>query len=290
MAPEVVALAQDLLERAGALEVGPPTPLELVLDYLAGHGLELHYYDPKGAPAPIQGVASAVDEALVPDGPRALLFVNQDRPQTRTRFSIFHGIGHFWLPGHRRLSYLGRGCAMQPLTARPYERQAHRFAAAMNMPPRRFRDDMSRLSFGMRAVEELAQRYIASVESAAIHYVTLADVPCAVVWLQPDCEDNGFRQPGSPLKVRYQVRSPSFPFSIRPGTPIPLDDNLFWRCSEEELLAEGSVDGTCLGLKRELELWVDCVPQGHMGDLLALVCPGDMPHDCLIYDDRGGEG
>lgn len=289
MAPQELTLAQDLLERAGALEVGPPTPLNRVLEYLAKRGLELHYYDPKRAPAALQGTASGIDEALVFDGPRPLLFVNQDRPQTRLRFSIFHGIGHFCLPGHRQLNYLSRGCLMDPLTNRGYERQAHRFAAAMNMPPRRFLDDMSRLSFGMRAAENLAQRYIASPESAAIHYVSLADVPCAVVWLQPDYDDHGFRQLGSPLKVRYQVRSPSFPFSIRPGTPIPPEDTLFRRCSQEGFLAQGSVNGTRLGLKPEVELWVDCVPQGHTGAVLVLVCPGDMPRDCSIYDDWSGE-
>lgn len=290
MAPEEFVLADDLLRRAEALEAGPPTPLEAVLEYLATRGLEMHYYDPKRAPVAIKSAASGADEALVYREQRALLFVNQDRPYTRQRFSIFHGIGHFWLPGHRELNYLSRGCLMDPMTNRRYERQAHRFAAAMNMPPHRFREDMSHLSFGMRSVENLAQRYIASLESAAIQYVALADAPCAVVWLQPNYDDEGFREPDSPLKVRYQVRSSSFPFYIRPGTPIPPEDSLFWLCSEEEFLGEGSIDGSCLGLKREVGLWVDCVPQGYMGAVLALVCPGDMPRDCPIYDDWSCEG
>jgi len=279
MLPGEFALARDLLEKAGVLDRVPPTPLELVLEYLAGHGLELQYYDPRQAPPPIKSVALRVDEAMVPQGSRTLLFVNQDRPWTRIRFTIFHGIGHFWLPGHRELNYLTRGCLMNPITNRRYERQAHRF-----------REDMALLPFGMRAVESLAQRYIASLESALIHYITLADAPCAMVWLQPDYDDDGFRQQDSPLRVRYQVRSPSFPFTIRPGTRIPPEDNLFWLCSEEECLTEGGMDGRYLGLKPEVDLWVDCVPNGHMGVVLALVCPQEMPRDCPIYAEWGCEG
>jgi len=290
MAAPEFALAEDLLEKAGIQDVEPPTPLEAVLEYLAGRRLELRYYSPGRAPAAIKSTASGIDEALVSDGQRSFLFVNQERPQTRLRFSVFHGIGHFWLPGHRRLNYLERGCVMHPLATRPYERQAHRFAAAVNMPPKRFRHDMSRLPFGLRAVEYLAQRYIASLESAAIHYVTLADIPCAVVWLQPDYDDDGFRQPNSPLKVRYQIRSRSFPFFIRPGTRIPLNDNLFWLCSEEESLAQGGIEGNNLGLKPEVELWVDCVPQGNIGAVLALVFQGSTPPGCAICDDWDQEG
>jgi hypothetical protein len=284
MFPEEFLAAQRLLERAGAMEKSPPTPIDVVLDYLAGRGLELHYYDPAKAPPILQETANGVDEALVPQESRSLLFVNRDRPQTRIRFSIFHGTAHFCLPGHERLNYLSRGCAINPATYRRYERQANRFAAAMNMPPQLFRADMQRLPFSMRTVESLAQRYLASVESAAIHYVSLAEVPCAIVWLQPDYDDDGFRQPDSPLKVRYQVRNHLFPFFVRPGTRIPLEDNVFWQCSEEEFLTEGNVAGSSLGLNPDADLWVDCVPQGHLGAVLALVYPEAEPPPCSIYE------
>ncbi len=152
---------------------------------------------------------------------------------------------------------------------------------------------MLRLPFGMRTVESLAQRYLASVESAAIHYVSLAEVPCAVVWLQPDYDNDGFPQPNSPLKVSYQVRNHLFPFSIRPGTRITLEDSPFWQCCEEQLIAEGNAAGSCLGLKPDAQLWVECVPQGHLGAVLALVYPGAAPPPRAIYDkwylDEKGE-
>jgi hypothetical protein len=256
----------------------------MVLKYLAGSGLELHYYDPTKAPAILQETASGIDEALVPQESHSLLFINQNRPQTRIRFSIFHGMGHFCIASHRQLNYLSRGCIINPATYRGYERQANRFAAAMNMPPQLFRGDMLHLPFGMRAVESLAQRYLASVESAAIHYVSLAEVPCAVVWLQPDYDDDGFPQPNSPLRVRYQVRNHLFPFSVRSGTRITLDDNPFWLCCEEQVIAEGNVKGSCLNLKPNADLWVECVPQGHLGAVLALVCPEGRAPDYAVFD------
>lgn len=285
MAATEFGLAEGLREKAGISHLEPPTPLEAVVEYLARYGLELCYYSPQQAPAAIQSTATEIDEALIFNGQHAFLFINQERPQTRLRFSVFHGIGHFCLPSHHKLNYLERGCVMQPSITRAYERQAHRFAAAMNMPPQQFRQEMSHRPFGMGTVEQLAQRYIASLESAAIHYVTLADIPCAAVWLQPDYDDEGFCPQSSPLRVRYQIRSHSFPFSIRPGTRIPLNDNPFWLCSEEESLAQGSIAGENLGLDPGVRLWVDCVPQGHMGAVLALVSQGSTLPDYAVCDD-----
>jgi hypothetical protein len=272
---EEFAAAENLLEKAGLLDVKLPIPIEAVMGSLVKEGLELRYYNPRQAPEPIKSVASSVDEVLVHHEKGAFLFVNGNHPLTRQRFSIFHGIGHFLLPGHRDLNYLTRGCtAMKPGTRKPYERQADRFAAAMNMPPSRFRHHMTLLPFGMQTVEKLAERYSASVESAAIHYVTLADFPCALIRMERDYEKHGLIVPDSQLRLRYQVSSTSFPFRIRRGTDIPLESELFWHCSQDEYLTQGVIDGNHLGLKPGTRLWVDCLPQDHIGTVLALLHPG----------------
>lgn len=283
---EEFVLAEDLLRRAGALRDGPPVPLDRVLEYMAGKGLKVCYYDPKHVPLDMDSAARGLDEALALKQSPALLFVNQDRPRTRQRFSIFHGIGHFCLPGHRHLDYLGRGCLVQPETTLPYERQANLYAAGANMPPVLFRKDMGGLSLGMKSVDSLAQRYEASLESAAIHYATLADAPCAMLWLQMDyVRDTQLRQPDSPLRVRYQVRSPSFPFSIRQGTRVSLEDNLFWLCSEEGFLTEGEIEGNVLGLSPKARLDVECRPQGRMGAVLVFVTPAGTDRGSPIHRD-----
>ena len=275
MIEEFVA-AENLLERAGLLNAKLPIPLEAVVEYLNKEGLELRYYSPQDAPEPIKSIASDIDEVLVRRERGALLFVNNNRPLRRQRFSIFHGIGHFILPGHQGLNYLKRGCpAMKPQTNKPYERQADHFAAALNMPPSRFRHDMALLPFGMQSVEKLAERYLASIESAAIHYISLATGPCALIRLEREYEEHGLQVPDSHLKVRYQVSSKEFPFRIKQATDIPLDSELFWLCSQEEYLTSGVIKGEELGLEPGISFWVDCFPHDHIGTVMALVYPGN---------------
>lgn len=161
-----------------------------------------------------------------------------------------------------------------PQTNKPYERQADRFAAALNMPPCRYGIDMSNLSFGMQSVEKLAERYAASIESAAIHYVTLATEPCALIRLDRDYEEHGLLIPDSHLRVRYQVSNAYFPFRIKPGTDIPLSSYLFWRSSQDEYLTSGVVNGEDLGLEPGISLWVDCLPNP-IGTVMALLYPGN---------------
>jgi hypothetical protein len=139
------------------------------------------------------------------------------------------------------------------------------------MPPSRFKADMLDLPFGMRSVERLAERYVASVESAAIHYVTLTPMPCVLLRLKLDYDDQSFSQSQSPLKVTYRLASVLTPYRIPPWTRVSLEDNVFWQCSEEGIYTEGEVDGSLLGLKPKVRLWVECKPQGRTGDMLALV-------------------
>ena len=267
--------AENLLEKAGLLEAKLPISLDAVIDYLGKEGLELRYYSPQDAPESIKSVATNVDEVLVRQERGATLFVNTDRPKVRLRFSISHGIGHFVLPGHQGLNYLKRGCSTNvPRTNRPYERQADRFAAALNMPARRFAIDMSHLPFGMQSVEKLAERYSASVESAAIHYITMATEPLALIRMDRDYEKHGLLIPDSHLRVRYQVSNSLFPYRIKQGTDIPLSSDLFWRSSQDEYLTSGVVNGEDLGLEPGIIVWVDCLPNP-IGTVMALLYPGN---------------
>jgi hypothetical protein len=280
---EEFATAEKLLGEVGLLNSKPPVPIELVMEYLATKGLKLCYYTPHDAPRPIKTAASDLDEVLIWEGKTALLFVNQSRAVTRQRFSIFHGVGHFLLPKHRGINYLAQGCTtMDPLTLKPFERQADRFAAAINMPPGPFRNHMALLPFGMPTVENLAQIYFASIESAAIRYVDLIDKPLALICLEREYEEHGLIIPDSPLKVRYQVGNERFPFPILPGTVIPLENELFWACSKDEYYTEGSLNGPDLGLKQGTKLWINCLPQNHVGGVLALVYPGNDPPQFVI--------
>ena len=243
--------AEDLLKKADLLDTKLPVPLDSVVEYLAKDGLELYYCDPKKAPELVKDAAHGVDEVLHWKDGTAALFVNQNRPWVRQRFSLCHGIGHFLLPSHRNLNYLARGCnTMRPLTTKPYERQADRFAAALNMPPSRFRQDMKTATPGMTGIMELASSYSASIESAAIHYVGLAEVPCSLLRLEQVSRKTGLGVPEGPYKVRYQIRNDQFPFLIRSGLRFEKfpDELVDWKLWQGQYIPEGLVHGESIGL------------------------------------------
>ncbi len=276
MLEEFVA-AENLLVKAGLLDVKLPIPLKAVMEYLFREGLELHYYDPRQAPEMIANAANGVDEVLVNQEEGALLFVNASRPLTRQRFSIFHGIGHYLLPAHQNLNYLTRGCnTMRPLTTKPYERQADRFAAALNMPPTRFRQDMKTSTPGMKGILELASSYSASVESAAIHYVGLAEVPCSLLRLDRVSKRISSGVPDGLYKVRYQIRNDQFPFLIRTGQTFEKfpDEFLDWKLWQGQYIPEGLIHGESFGLGqlgREVDLRSYTYPADAFGGILALL-------------------
>ncbi len=274
---EEFAAAEDLLGKAGLLDTKLPIPLDSVIEYLAKDGLELHYYDPKQAPEPVKNAAYGVDEVLIRKDETAALFVNQKRSWTRQRFSICHGIGHFFLPSHRNLDYLTRGFnTMRPLTKKPYERQADRFAAALNMPPSRFRQDMETATPGMKGIMELASLYSASVESAAIHYVELAKVPCSLLRLDLVRIGPGFQD--GPYKVRYQIRNDQFPLLIPSGLRIEKfpDEIVDWKPWQGQYMPEGLVYLESIGSGqhgREVALRSYTYPHraGVLGGVMALL-------------------
>jgi hypothetical protein len=269
--------AEDLLKKADLLDTKLPVPLDSVVEYLAKDGLELYYYDPQKAPELVKDAAHGVDEVLHWKDGTAALFVNQNRPWVRQRFSLCHGIGHFLLPSHRNLNYLARGCnTMRPLTTKPYERQADRFAAALNMPPSRFRQDMKTATPGMTGIMELASSYSASIESAAIHYVGLAEVPCSLLRLEQVSRKIGPGVPEGPYKVRYQIRNDQFPFLIRSGLRFEKfpDELVDWKLWQGQYIPEGLVHGESIRLGqlgREVALRSYTCLADTFGGILALL-------------------
>ena len=139
---------------------------------------------------------------------------------------------------------------MRPLTRKPYERQADSFAAALNMPPSRFRQDMKTATPGMKGIMELASSYSASVESAAIHYVGLAEVPCSLLRLDRVSKKISPGVPDGPYKVRYQIRNDQFPFLIRSGLRFENfpDELVDWKLWQGQYIPEGFVHGDSFGL------------------------------------------
>ena len=158
----------------------------------------------------------------------------------------------------------------------PHEREADSFAAALNMPPSRFREDMKTVTPGMIGVLELASSYSASAESAAIHYVELAGVACSLLRLDPASKQTISGIQNGPYKVRYQIRNDLFPFLIQSGQCFEKfpDELVDFRVWQSQLIPEGLVHGESLGLGylgREVDLRSFMCRADKFGGILALL-------------------
>jgi hypothetical protein len=289
-------IALEYLRWLGLETCEPPTPLDEVLDDLERRGIEVIFYHLSEVPEEDR-LSAGADEYLVRTCDEVILGINKDRPVTRQRFSIFHGIGHELMVWHHEANYLTIGCVMHPLTTRPYELEAHQFAAVMNMPPRKFKEDMVSLPLGLSSIIELADRYTASVESAAIHYASLSDRPCCIailntillahatndpieflgVPLQLDKpNEKGEQTAEKQLRVRYSRRSATFPYSVRRGIRIMEGANPFAWTSQFNIEAAGQISGLVLGINSQARFSVECRPLNPIynpGELIALIRP-----------------
>lgn len=101
----------------------------------------------------------------------------------RTRFSIAHELGHYFLEKHR--AYLmGGGDPHRSRgefeTDKAVEREADAFAAGLLMPAALFRPVVNKSVLTGARIEDLADRFQTSLVSTAIRAVQLSDFPCCV--------------------------------------------------------------------------------------------------------------
>ncbi len=153
---------------------------------------------------------------------------NQDRPPTRTRFSIGHEITHTFFPDcfdmvrNRECTAGAEGGAKDEL-----ERLCDIGAAELLMPQPEFGSHLAHLDVGLEAVDNLRQRYEVSREAACIRVAQMADCPCAAVFLSyrnKPTEVRTFGQeafgfldrPRPKLRVDFMVASKAFPGSTLP--------------------------------------------------------------------------
>jgi len=161
------------------------------------------------APVPLEEIASAAGigeikplssdgfEGMLisnPEKSEGVVFVNQNRPRPRQRFTIGHELGHFLLPWHRNLQgdsllfectaedMRTRGNAA-PGSRKDWEIQANEFASEILMPRRLFKTGMKRKDEpDLLHVQDLSRQFETSVEATALRYVALSDYPIAMVF------------------------------------------------------------------------------------------------------------
>ncbi len=100
-------------------------------------------------------------------------------------FSVGHELGHYLIPGHcDHLIPMGSGQheSRAGFTSKDkYEMEADYFAAGLLMPRPLFTREMSKVGYGLNAVDILSVLCVTSMTATAIRYAQLADIPTATV-------------------------------------------------------------------------------------------------------------
>lgn len=105
----------------------------------------------------------------------------------RTRFSVGHELGHFYLDAHH--AYLRRGGAPHKsrgefLADATIEREADAFSAALLLPAKLVRPLVNEDQLSFAVVEDLAGQFNTSLISTALRCVALSDFTCAMVGIR----------------------------------------------------------------------------------------------------------
>lgn len=105
----------------------------------------------------------------------------------RTRFSIAHELGHYFLDKHH--AYLMRSQKSHPSKGEfrsdnPIEREADSFAASILLPIRLARPIINRDELSVDRISHIADHFNASLVSTMFRCVALSDFPCAVAGIR----------------------------------------------------------------------------------------------------------
>jgi IrrE N-terminal-like domain len=226
-------------------------------------------------------------------GGRKVICVYRHAPLGRKRVSIFHECGHAIIPWHAGVNYLCKDKNLDPPLTSRLEREAFLCGSEFLLPREMFVPDTLSLKIGMAAIEQLRDRYRASLEATAVWYAQTYPGRCALAMVKPAgnrktralTEDDHlpaqfpfpFEFPSISvpakdesrdlLKVKYFVKSRRFTDYIRPGRGIREGNPLF-----EVAIAgkpfKGEIWGSIFETSPKRAYHVECIPRGEMALIL----------------------
>jgi hypothetical protein len=150
--------------------------------------------------------AKGFDGALIRSkaGQKGIVAVKASiREACRKRFTIAHEIGHFIIPHHRNL---GNICEERKIESfdrnlnRP-EIEANEFAAELLLPSGALRRRFDLSEFSLAQISAVAAEYGTSLTATTRSFLTLTDLPCAMIW-------------SVAKRARWFVRSDAFRFFL----------------------------------------------------------------------------
>jgi len=129
------------------------------------------------------------DGMLEHRGGRFHIYLNTDRlgniDSPRSRFTLGHELGHFYIDEHRLALQSGKvpahGSKCEFESHNLVEQEADLFASNLLMPPSRFLPEARKAPSGLRGILRLASDFSVSITSAAIRYCRSDVLPCAVI-------------------------------------------------------------------------------------------------------------
>jgi hypothetical protein len=160
--PLKVAKTEKRLLRTGGSDLG--SRYDGKLEYVRSKGLFLLFYNTKY-------------DAAMPDG--------EHHP--RTRFSISHELGHFFIDHHHQSLRSGASphrSAGEFRSKHQIEREADAFAASLLMPTQFAKPIINEGELSMDRIEGIANHFGVSMVSASIRSVRLSDFPCALAGIR----------------------------------------------------------------------------------------------------------
>jgi hypothetical protein len=213
----VRALCAQLLTDA---EVDPPVNVELIAS-LRGISQVLR------VPLPWSGSLSQEQGKLV-------VRVNADDSHVRQRFSILHEAIHTFMPGFDERVQLR--CKSHGPRQRA-EVLCDLGAAELLLPRDSFAADLAGAGLSFIGIEDLAERYEASLEATAIRAVDLTPEPAMLLVASASMADEA-GEPNETLRVSYAHRSGPWP--AVPANTAVTDDSPLLRAYVGELVDEPS--------------------------------------------------
>ena len=156
--------------------------------------------------------ANGFDGALVRSkaGQKGIVAVKASiREKSRKRFTIAHEIGHFVIPHHRNLGNICEDRKIESFDRHlnQPEIEANEFAAELLLPSAVLRRRFNLAEFSLAQISAVAADFEASLTATTRSYLTLTDLPCAMVWSVSN-------------RARWFVRSDSFRFFL-PLSELP---------------------------------------------------------------------
>ena len=153
--------------------------------------------------------AQGFDGALIRSkaGQKGIVAVKASiREKSRKRFTIAHEIGHFIIPHHRNLGNICEERKIESFDSHLNgpEIEANEFAAELLLPSALLRKRFNLAEFSLAQISAVAADFGTSLTATTRSFLTLTDLPCAMVWSVND-------------RARWFARSDSFRFFL----PLP---------------------------------------------------------------------